>query len=126
MTTEPTIWQRLSGMLGIREDQAEDALHSERAANLVLSRRSFFGVSGALIAGTAFAFPTPAKDEARRLTAGEAGMFLRADGTWQRAQSLTSFDRLLKERYSDGVRNLVWSDDPYLKAIKIVGRGALT
>lgn len=51
-----TIWQRFAKMLGIREDQAEDALKSERAAKLMLSRRAFFGVSGALAVGTAFAF----------------------------------------------------------------------
>ena len=41
-------------MLGIAEHQAEDALHSERAARAVLSRRSFFAAGAALAAGTAF------------------------------------------------------------------------
>lgn len=49
----------LCKLLGIREDQAEDALRSERAAREALTRRSFFGVAGALAAGTAFSFAAP-------------------------------------------------------------------
>lgn len=47
--------QTFARMLGIAEHQAEDALHSERAAKAVLSRRSFFAAGAALAAGTAFA-----------------------------------------------------------------------
>jgi len=43
-------------LLRIRDDQAEDALYNERAAKLVLSRRSFIGVSAALTTGVAFGF----------------------------------------------------------------------
>lgn len=49
----------LSKLLGIREDQAEDVLKSERAARHSLTRRSFFGVAGLLTAGTAFSFAAP-------------------------------------------------------------------
>lgn len=47
---------KLARMLGIRDDQAEDALHNERAARLALSRRSFVGVGAALATGAAFGF----------------------------------------------------------------------
>lgn len=49
----------LCKLLGIREDQAEDALKSERAARHALSRRSFFGAAGMLTTGTVFSFATP-------------------------------------------------------------------
>lgn len=48
----------LCKLLGIREDQAEDALRSERCARLTLSRRSLFGA--ALCTGAAFSFGAPA------------------------------------------------------------------
>ena len=47
---------RFAKLLGLPTHQAEDALHSERAARAVLSRRSFFAAGGALAAGTAFSF----------------------------------------------------------------------
>lgn len=46
----------LARMLGIKPHQAEDALHSERAARSVLSRRNLFAASGALALGSAFSF----------------------------------------------------------------------
>lgn len=54
---------RFAKLLGIRPDQAEDALHSERAAKHVVSRRSFFGASAALTAGTVFSFPVEAEEK---------------------------------------------------------------
>lgn len=48
----------LCKLLGIREDQAEDTLRSERCARLTLSRRSLF--SAALCTGAAFSFGAPA------------------------------------------------------------------
>ena len=50
---------RFARLLGIRIDQAEDALHSERGAKHVVSRRDFFGAAGALTAGTVFSFAAP-------------------------------------------------------------------
>lgn len=47
---------KFAALLGIRPDQAEDALYSERAARHVVSRRSFFGAAGALATGAAFSF----------------------------------------------------------------------
>ena len=69
MRTEPmaTGWRgrlldRFAKLLGIRPDQAEDALRSERAAKHVVSRRSFFGAAAALSAGaTVYAFAGEAK-----------------------------------------------------------------
>lgn len=46
----------LARMLGIKPGQAEDALHSERAARAVLSRRDLFAAGGALAAGSVFSF----------------------------------------------------------------------
>jgi hypothetical protein len=46
-------------MLGVKQRDAEDALHSERAARAVLSRRDLFAASGALALGTAFSFARP-------------------------------------------------------------------
>ena len=55
-----TSLSRFARLLGLPAHQAEDALHSERAARAVLSRRSFFAASGAMAAGTGFAFGAPA------------------------------------------------------------------
>jgi hypothetical protein len=44
-------------LLGVKRHQAEDALHSEGVARAVLSRRELFAASGALAAGSVFAFP---------------------------------------------------------------------
>lgn len=49
--------QRFACMLGLRDDQAEDGLESERVAQHVLSRRSFLGAAGALASGAVFSFP---------------------------------------------------------------------
>lgn len=43
--------QYFASMLGIAQHQAEDALHAERAAHAVLSRRSFFAAGAALASG---------------------------------------------------------------------------
>jgi len=48
----------LARMLGVRCDLAEDALHSERAAKAVLSRRSLFAVGAAMATGSVFSFGT--------------------------------------------------------------------
>ena len=50
-------------LLGVPLRHAEDALHSESAARFVLSRRSVFGVAGALALGSAFSFPAPWRSE---------------------------------------------------------------
>lgn len=56
-----TALSRFASLLSLPVHQAEDALHSERAARHALSRRGFFGVSAAMAAGTAFGFASPAK-----------------------------------------------------------------
>lgn len=48
-------------MLGIRPHQAEDALHSERAARAVLSRRDLFAAGSAMAVGSVFSFAKPAQ-----------------------------------------------------------------
>lgn len=47
----------LANMLGVAPRLAEDALHSERAAKAVLSRRNLFAAAGAMAAGTVFCPP---------------------------------------------------------------------
>lgn len=44
----------LARMLGVAPRLAEDALHSERAAQAVLSRRNLFAAAGAMAAGAVF------------------------------------------------------------------------
>jgi hypothetical protein len=51
----------LARILGIKPDLAEDALHSERAARAVLTRRNLFAAGGALAAGSVFSFGAPAR-----------------------------------------------------------------
>lgn len=68
---------KFAKLLGIRTDQAEDALHSERAAKHVVSRRSFFGASAALTAGTVFSFAVEAEEKKIEVAVPEAAkMFL--------------------------------------------------
>jgi hypothetical protein len=49
--------QVLARMLGVPQHQAEDALHSERAARAVLSRRNLLAAGAALAAGATWSFP---------------------------------------------------------------------
>jgi hypothetical protein len=56
-----TALSTLARMLGLPPRLAEDALHSERAAKAVLSRRSLFAAGAAMASGAAFSFPVPAK-----------------------------------------------------------------
>jgi|SRR6185295_3145756 len=102
----PSIFQRFAKLLGIEERHAEDALHSERVANQVISRRSFIGAAGALAGATMFAFPKSVQDEVRELTKPK-----------RHGSTLRSFDRLLKERYSDASWEPL-ADDPYLQTLK--------
>jgi hypothetical protein len=44
----------LARMLGIGDHQAEDALHSERAARVAIGRRDFLAAGAALVTGAAF------------------------------------------------------------------------
>jgi len=65
---------RFARLLGLPAHQAEDALHSERAASAVLSRRSLFAASGAMAAGSCFSFGAPAL--------AQSFMVLRDCGEW--------------------------------------------
>jgi hypothetical protein len=51
--------QTFAKMIGVPEHQAEDALHSERAAHATLTRRNLFAGGAALAAGSAFSFAAP-------------------------------------------------------------------
>mgnify|MGYP001617055425 CR=1 FL=1 len=99
---------RFAKLLGIRPDQAEDALHSERAAKHVVSRRSFLGVGAALATGAIFSFGAGGEVAERAITVARPGSML------------TSFDKLLKGIYSDGrIGPLVYRDSPFFGMAKI-------
>ena len=120
--SEPTILQRFARLLGVEERHAEDALHSERAAKHVLSRRSFFGVSAAMAGAAAFSIPTPVEAAVKLLPDGYFAKRMYTGGATG-CSTLTTFDALLKELYSDEfVKGLTFSADPYLAHLKIGGR----
>lgn len=97
---------RFAKLLGIRPDQAEDAIHSERAAKLVVSRRSFLGVGAALATGAIFSFGTGVE-------------------VVRRGSMLTSFDAVLKEIYSDDrIERLVYRANPFLGMITKVDQAS--
>ena len=90
-----TIWQRFAKMLGIEERHAEDALHSERVAKHVVSRRSFIGAAGALAGASLFSFASVGDAEAAELKREFDAIVRKPHGS-----TLTQFDAMLKERYS--------------------------
>ena len=47
---------KLATMLGIGAHQAEDSMHSERAARAVLTRRNLFAAGAAMASGAVFSF----------------------------------------------------------------------
>ena len=51
--------KKFASLLGLEEELAEAALHSEGAARHVLSRRAFFGVQAAMASGIVFADSLP-------------------------------------------------------------------
>lgn len=53
------IWSEFAKLVGVAPRHAEAALHSERVAQGVLSRRAMFSATAALAAGTVFGFPSP-------------------------------------------------------------------
>jgi hypothetical protein len=52
-----SMWQKLAGMLGVRDDQVEDALQNERGAKRHLSRRGF--LMGTVALATSEILPVP-------------------------------------------------------------------
>ena len=77
-----TALSTLARLLGIRPELAEDAIRSERAAKVALTRRSLMLSAGAMAAGTVFSFGAPMsvfeyvdwkmKSEGLVLTSGKA------------------------------------------------------
>lgn len=57
----------LARALGVRGDQAEEVLRSERSARARLSRRQLFAGAGAIAAGTAFGFGEGEEERVMRL-----------------------------------------------------------
>lgn len=75
----------LAKMLGVPARLAEDALHSERAARAVLSRRNLFAAAGALAAGSV-------------LVGGPLPLRVFHDGyTWYAAHSWADYTDMLRE-----------------------------
>lgn len=100
----------LARLLGIRPDQTEDALRSERAARATLNRRGFLlagATAGAAIAtGALWSIPPAAPP---LITCGD-----------YRA-TITTFDALLKERYLNfgrGVESLLYAPSPFLSMLQ--------
>ena len=101
----------LARLLGIRPDQTEDALRSERAARAALNRRGFLlaGVtaSAALATGAIWSIPAVAIDEPIiKVT--------------RHGSSLTTFDSLLKQYYSDSQRieAMLYAPSPLLSMLQ--------
>lgn len=108
---------KFARLLGIRPDQAEYALQSERAAKLVVSRRSFLGVGAALATGALFSFGSAVEVVEPVITVA------------RRASTLSTFDALLKERYSAAnIDSLMLEPSPFFAMITKVdkGRGVIT
>jgi len=103
---------KFAKLLGVRRDQAEDALQSERAAKLVVSRRSFLGVGAALATGALFSFPG-VEAEAPQIVAPQLAIASSGRGL---GSTLTTFDALLRERYlnSDRIEPLLYPPSPIL------------
>lgn len=122
-----TIWQRFAKMLGIEERHAEDALHSERVAKHVVSRRSFIGAAGVLAGASLFSFASVGDAEAAELKREfDRQLPVRRGGS-----TLSSFDAMLKQLYTDDkVDSLVWGNaDPFFAMLKrreplIIGQNA--
>jgi hypothetical protein len=89
--------RQLAKTLGVREDQAEDVLHSEKSARAAISRRGLFKAAGAVAAGTLFSqYVNPLDGYEFRI--GAYGNIACAS-----PRALTTFDALLKEIYSQDI-----------------------
>jgi hypothetical protein len=113
---------RFAQLLGVQPHQAEDALHSERAARAVLSRRSLFAAGAALAAGSV-------------LVGGPIPLYLFTDGTdtfvapnLPEAREMherylrdhLGYDADIRLRHDDSLEQLpsmrtirIWSDDSF-------------
>lgn len=68
-----SILNEFARMVGVEPRLAEDALHSERCAKAVLSRRALFGGAAVLASGIAFGFaPEPAEPDVKYINAFSA------------------------------------------------------
>ncbi len=111
----------LARLLGIRRDQTEDALKSERAARATLNRRGFLlagaSASASLATGAIWSLPSVAVEP--------PGPFFGVDRAVDTARlagsRLTTFDALLKERYleySAAVESLLFQPSPLLSMLE--------
>lgn len=103
----------LARLLGIRPDQTEDALKSERAARATLNRRGFLlagATAGAALAtGAIFSLPPV-----------EAATDLIVQAPLRGRSTLTTFDSLLKQHYLDGdkIQRLLFAESPLLSMLE--------
>lgn len=49
--------RQFARMIGVSDENAEEALRSERSAKAILSRRNLFAAAGAMASGVAFGWP---------------------------------------------------------------------
>ena len=104
---------RFAKLLGIRPDQAEEALRSERAAKHVVSRRSFFGAAGALATGAIFSFGGVVAEDAYEVRLVSYPMLVSP------TPHVVTFDSALKRIYTDtAVESLFWRNDPLLTMLE--------
>lgn len=107
--------ERFAQMLGVGPDMAEDALRSERAARFALTRRSFFGTAGAMVAGSVFSFPAISEH-----TGPFFGVNRSADPQFLSGLRVPILNQesILKRLYSERLVLRAGSDDPYIKSIR--------
>jgi len=102
----------LARLLGIRPDQTEDALRSERAARATLNRRGFLlaGATAGAALATGAIFSLPSVEVAESIVVAKG---------LQPGSTLTSFDYLLKQHYlnADKLEALLYEPSPFLQMI---------
>lgn len=93
--------ETLASVLGCRQDQAEDVVHSPASARAAMSRRGFFKAAGAVAAGVVML-------DAATAEAAAPEYFRGIDHPSRYTSSYRSFAEALKEAYSpDKIRALM-------------------
>jgi hypothetical protein len=108
------MFDALAKMLGVRRDQAEDAIHSERAARVTLNRRGFLlagATAGAALAtGAIWSIPGPIAE----VKVGGRAVVSAVDTK----RGLVTFDSLLKELYTgEQVDSMLFRESPLLRML---------
>ena len=89
--------RELARALGCRDDQADDVVKSAPSARMAMSRRGFFRATGAVAAGTLYAFGAAQTEPFFGID--RAVGVERLSGVRLSGISATTFSAFLKERY---------------------------